>query len=114
MNEGKEKSNQENLSEFSDYLAEFDLLVNFDSETCPVCGIDIPEYVPIQNPSFVLYKSIKQESDLLPIINELKQKEISFKVVRKLDTEVLNKVSYLFDILIPLTSLSVLDKAIKK
>lgn len=114
MNEGKKESNQEDLSEFSDYLAEFDLLVKFDSETCPVCGIDIPENVPIPNSSFVLYKSIKQEPDLLPIINELKQKEIPFKVVRRLDAEVLDEVSYLLDILIPLTSLSVLDKAIKK
>ena len=53
MNEGKKESNQEDLSEFSDYLAEFDLLVKFDSETCPVCGIDIPENVPLPNSSYI-------------------------------------------------------------
>lgn len=35
--------NQDDLAGFEDYLAEFDSIMAFDNEDCPICGVSIPE-----------------------------------------------------------------------
>jgi hypothetical protein len=110
MTEGKEGSNRKDLTEFEDYLSEFDSLINFDSENCPICGIELPQNTSIPNTAFVLYKSIGSESKLKLLIDNLDTKKIIYRIVKRLNTEVINEVSYIFDVMIPLNCLSKLDK----
>ena len=105
---------QDDLSEFNDYISEFDSIINFDSENCPICGIEIPENVSTPNSTFILYKSPKTESDLQSLIKELSEKEIPSKIIKRLNTEKIDEISYVFDVMIPLKYLSLLEKIINK
>jgi DNA repair exonuclease SbcCD ATPase subunit len=111
MSEGKQKSNQEDLSEFNDYLTEFDLILKFDSETCPVCGVNISNSLSIQKSPQVLYKSLTTESDLLSIKQELDLKCIEFKVEKRLNSESLEEIKYYYDVLVPIKYLTELQKS---
>ena len=35
------------LKDFKDYLAEFETSVHFDSETCPICGINLSDNISV-------------------------------------------------------------------
>lgn len=96
----------EDLSDFDDYLAEFESILNFDSENCPICGIEIPENVTSKSSTYILYKLYNSESELQALIKELLIKDIPYKIVKRLNTEVMEEVNYIFEIMIPLKYLS--------
>jgi hypothetical protein len=105
MTEGKNNSENDDLSEFADYLAEFNSLLNFDDETCPVCGVNISDSLSIEKSTFVLYKCLDDEVKIFAVTKELELKCIPFKVEKRLCTEVNDKIVYLYDVLIPLKCL---------
>ncbi len=107
---GNIQSDEEDLSAFADYLAEFDAIINFDSEICPVCGINISETLSVQKSPYVLYKSLKNESEVFIISTELQLKGIPFKTEKQLDTSILNEISYNYNIQIPFECLDELKK----
>jgi hypothetical protein len=110
MIEGKKESDHEDLSEFSDYLSEFDNVINYDSETCPICGVNLSDSLAIQKSPYVVYKSFKKESELVPLTEKLQSMNIPFKVEKKLNSEVISSIEYLIDVLIPLRILNELEK----
>ncbi|HEX9251961.1 MAG TPA: hypothetical protein VF870_06940 [Ignavibacteriaceae bacterium] len=112
MIEGTKNSGRDDLSEFADYLAEFDSLTNFDNETCPVCGVNISDSLSIENSPFVQYKCLDEENEILVLTKELDLKCIPYKIEKRLNTEVNDKINYLFDILVPFKFLSRLEKSI--
>ena len=63
--------NHDNLAGFEDYLAEFDSIMSFDNEDCPICGINIPEKTKTDNSPFIEYIHTKKESDLITIKKNL-------------------------------------------
>ena len=38
---------EDNLDEFAEYLKEFDNNLIFDSETCPVCGVNLSDSISV-------------------------------------------------------------------
>ena len=110
MIEGKNNSENDDLSEFADYLAEFDSLLGFDAETCPVCGVNISDSLSIENSPFVQYKCLDDEYKIFTVTKELEFKCIPFKIEKRLCTEVNDKIVYLYDVLIPLKFLTDLKK----
>ena len=101
---------KDDLSEFADYLAEFDSITSFDNETCPVCGVNVSENISIQKSPFVKYKFLKKESELLPVTKELNAKCIPYKIEKQLDSSILNEIRYNYIILIPFKCLNELQK----
>jgi hypothetical protein len=106
MIEGKNNSESADLSEFADYLAEFDSLTSFDNETCPVCGVNISDSLSVENSPFVQYKCLEEEDKIFVLTKELELKCIPYKIEKRLNTEVKDKINYLFDILVPFKFLS--------
>jgi hypothetical protein len=93
---------EEDLSAFKDYLSEFDSLMKFDNEDCPVCGVSIPEKTTSNTSPYVEYIHTKNESDLIEIKKKLDLLCIPMKVEKRLDSKVLDCISYDFVVLIPL------------
>lgn len=112
MIEGNKHIDCDDLSEFADYLAEFDSLTNFDNETCPVCGVNVSYSLSIENSPFVQYKCLDEEDKIFIVTKELEQKCIPYKIEKRLNSEVKDKINYLFDILVPFNFLSRLEKSI--
>ncbi|HMN25469.1 MAG: hypothetical protein IT276_12210 [Ignavibacteriaceae bacterium] len=110
MIEGNKNSDNEDLSAFADYLAEFDSIVSFDNETCGVCGVSISDTLSVQKSPFVQFKSLKEESEILVIAKELQLKGIPFKIEKQLDSSILNEINYYYNILIPFMCLNELEK----
>jgi len=98
-------SETDDLSEFADYLSEFDKLMSFDNEDCPVCGISIPEKTSTIVSPFVEYASTKNKSEIVEIKKKLKALCIPVKVEKRLDTKIFESISYDYVILIPLRCL---------
>jgi hypothetical protein len=94
--------NQDDLSGFKDYLAEFDSVIGFDAETCAVCGVNISHSLSIQNSPFVLYKCLEEDAEIFIVTKELELKCIPYKIEKRLNTEMTDKIIYLFDILVPI------------
>lgn len=103
-------TNKEELSEFSDYLAEFDSILGFDAETCNVCGVNISESVSLKNPPYVKYKCCKNELDLSPVIQELDNKKVPYKIEKQLDPNNSSSITYIFNVLVPINFLSQIQK----
>lgn len=99
---------EDDLSGFEDYLSEFDSILNFDSESCPVCGIKVSDNLSIEQLRFVEYKILFKESEVFDCTRELENKNIPFKVTKRLDSEVIEQISYCFEVLIPLKCLQLL------
>jgi len=110
MIEGKKDSENDELLDFADYLAEFNSLINFDAETCPVCGVKISDSLSTENSPFVFYKCLEKEDEIFVVTKELELICIPFKVEKRLNTELSDKIVYLYDILIPPKCLSYLKK----
>ena len=110
MIEGNRNSENDDLSEFADYLAEFDSIISFDAEICPVCGVNLSDTLSIENSPFVHFKSLEQEDEIFVVTNELELKCIPFKVEKRLNTELSDKIVYLYDVLIPLKCLPYLEQ----
>jgi len=105
MNDNDVESNQEDLSEFEDYLSRFDLLIKYDSETCSCCCVENSDSLPIQNSPFVLYKSITDDLELSLLTHKLKIKCIPFKIEKRLNNESSDQKSYFNDVMIPIKCL---------
>jgi hypothetical protein len=103
-------SDNDDLSEFADYLAEFDSITSFDNETCPVCGVNISENISIQKSPFVKYKSLKEESELLSVTKKLDSKCIPYKIEKQLDSSSLDEIRYNYIVLIPFKCVNDLQK----
>ncbi len=112
MTEGKINSEKDDLSEFADYLAEFESTIGFDAETCPVCGVNISDSLSIEKSPYVLFKCLDGEDKIFTITKELELKCIPFKVEKRLSAEMNDKIVYLYDVLIPLKCLPYLDKIV--
>jgi hypothetical protein len=110
MIEGKNNSENEDLSEFADYLAEFDSVIGFDSETCIVCGVNISDSLTINNSPFVQYKCVDDENQIIVVTEELESKCIPYKIEKRLNTEMPDEIGYLFKILVPVKFLTDLNK----
>jgi len=110
MIEGNKNSEFDDLSEFADYLAEFDSTISFDEETCEVCGVKISDTLSIEITPFVLYKCMDRMDEIIVVTKELESKRIPYKVEKRLNTETNDKIDYLYDVLIPLKCLSDLEK----
>lgn len=111
MIEGKKNIDNDDLSEFADYLAEFDAIIGFDSEICPVCGIKLSEDLSVrQYSSFIEYKQLTNETEVLKLIDNLSSKNIPYKIEKQLDTKDLNVISYNFSVLIPIDFTSQVEK----
>lgn len=110
MIEGNKNSENDDLSAFADYLAEFDAIVSFDNETCGVCGVSISDTLSVQKSPFVQFKSLKEESEILVIEQKLELKGIPFKIEKQLDTSILNEIRYNYSVLIPFKFLNELQK----
>jgi hypothetical protein len=98
-------SESDDLSEFADYLAEFESTIGFDAETCPVCGVNISNSLSLENSPFVHYKCFEKEDELFVVTKKLELKCIPFKVEKRLNTELSDEIAYLYDVLIPLKCL---------
>ena len=96
---------EDDLSGFEDYLSEFDNLMKFDNEDCPICGVSIPEKTATNSSPFVEYIHTKNEFDLIKIKKELDLLCIPMKVEKRLDSKVLDSISYDYIVLIPLRCL---------
>ena len=59
------------LSEFEDYLDQFEESVKFDSETCPVCGIDLSSTIKVENSPFTEFITLHSEDEAVKLYNEL-------------------------------------------
>jgi hypothetical protein len=105
MTEGKNNSENDDLSEFADYLAEFESTIGFDAETCPVCGVNISSSFNLENSPFVEYKKVKKESELIPLTEELELKCIRYKIEKQLDSTSTAEINYNFTVLIPINCL---------
>ena len=102
MIEGKKNMDYDDLSEFADYLAEFDAIIGFDSEICAACGLKISDVLSVQqSSSFVEYKQLTNESELINLINKLDSKNIPYKIEKNSDSKDLDFVFYNFSVLIP-------------
>ncbi|MBE0538480.1 MAG: hypothetical protein IH620_02110 [Ignavibacterium sp.] len=88
MIEGKKNIDNDDLSEFADYLAEFDSIIGFDSEICAACGIKLSDDLSVrQNESFVEYKQLTNETEVLKLIYNLSSKNIPYKIENQPDTK---------------------------
>ena len=97
--------NQDDLSGFEDYLAEFDSIMKFDNEDCPVCGVSIPEKTTTKSSNFIEYVQTKKESDLIEIKKKLDLFCIPMKIEKRLDRSVLDIIGYDYVVLISLRCL---------
>jgi hypothetical protein len=69
---------EDELKDFEDYLSEFNSSISFDSETCPVCGINPSENIAATKVPLV---EIKFESETIAekAIIKLEENNIKFK-----------------------------------
>jgi hypothetical protein len=109
MDEVKESS-VDDLSEFADYIAEFDVLMSFDNEDCPVCGVSIPEKVLDQRSPFIVFKSFNSLNAYASLINYLKEKSIPYKIEKRINQEVIEEIEYIYDVKVPFKCKIELDK----
>jgi hypothetical protein len=111
MTEGKNNSENDDLSEFADYLAEFNSQLNFDDETCPVCGVNISSLFNLETSPFVEYNKIKNKSELKSIIKELELNRIRYKIKKQLDSTSNADINYNFTVFIPINCLDKLKRS---
>jgi hypothetical protein len=110
MIEGNNNPENDDLAAYADYLAEFDSIVNFDNETCPVCGVSISETISIQKSPYVQYKTLREESEIITVTRELDSKCMPYKIEKQLDTSTLDEIRYSYIVLVPFKCLNELQK----
>jgi plastocyanin domain-containing protein len=66
------------LKEFEDYLSEFNSIPQFDSESCPICGISLSDNLSINKVSLVELQ-FENETTAARAINMLEEKGIKSK-----------------------------------
>lgn len=103
----------DDLSEFADYFSEFDTLMSFDNEDCPVCGISIPEKTSDQKSPFIVYKTFHLLEEVQNLVKQLKEYSIQYKIEKRINPEVIEKIEYCFDVKVPFRCKFELDKLIQ-
>ena len=66
------------LEEFKDYLSEFNSIPQFDSETCPICGISLSDNLLVNQIPLIELK-FENETIANKAINLLEEKGIKSK-----------------------------------
>lgn len=66
------------LKEFEDYLSEFNAVPQFDSETCPICGITLSDNISV-NKIPLIELQFENETIAGRAINMLEEKGIKSK-----------------------------------
>ncbi len=98
----------EELSEFEDYLKEFESTIFFDSEVCPTCGINVSDsIVPVSIAFVQIQFNSRKEKNMA--INKIKSSGI---IVKEEDTSTKNKDDRSF--LIPENKLRDIQKLLGK
>lgn len=100
MIEGNQNNLDDELSEFSDYLSQFDESVKFDSETCPICGINLSDSVKVNSSPFIKVLTMDNKNELELLVSKLSNEQIAFKVFERLNEKVISEISYVYDIFI--------------
>lgn len=85
---------------FEEYISEFNKSILFDSETCPVCGINISSYISVNKSPFTELIKSKNEKYVQVICTELGKNNLESKVVSELDTSEVDQINYIFSILV--------------
>lgn len=99
---------------FEEYISEFNKSILFDSETCPVCGINISSYISVNKSPFTeLIKSLNKEY-IQFICTELEKNKLELKVVSKLDTSQVEQINYTYSILVTLIDFNTARELIEK
>jgi hypothetical protein len=102
MIEGKRKFREDDLSDFSDYLSQFNNAVGFDAEVCPVCGVNISESLALKKSPYIKLNTLKDKSRAIAIAHQLQLNGITIKVEEMIDNSVLERIDYLYQILVPI------------
>jgi hypothetical protein len=102
MIEGNKEFQENDLSEFSDYLSQFDNAVRFDAEVCPVCGVTVSESLTIKKSPYIKLSTLKDKASVLEIANQLELIGITVKIVEVIDNSVLDRINYLYQIFVPI------------
>lgn len=114
MTEGSPDNSSDELSEFSDYLNQFKNSIKFDSEICPICGINLSDSIAVNYSPFIKILSTNDKNGLELLITKLNTEEISFKIVEQLDNKVLERISYVYDVFIHIKDCEKYHKLIEK
>lgn len=67
------------LEEFADYISEFNSIPQFDSETCPICGINLSDNLSV-NKIPLIELQFENETIANRAINMLEEKGIKSKM----------------------------------
>lgn len=67
--------------------------------------MSIPDTLSLENSPFVHYNCFENKDELFALTKKLELKCIPFKVEKRLNTELNDKIVYLYDVLIPLQCL---------
>jgi len=67
------------LEEFADYISEFNSVPQFDSETCPICGINLSDNLSVNKIPLVELQ-FENETIASRAINMLEEKGIKSKM----------------------------------
>lgn len=114
MIEGNKENPADDLSEYSDYLNQFDDSIKFDSETCPICGVNLSDSIEVKNSPFIKIFSTDRKEVLETLASKLSCEEIIFKIIERLDDKVLEKISYVYDVFIQLKDCEKYHKLFEK
>lgn len=99
---------------FDDYLSEFEKLIPFDSEICPVCGIKISDTVSVSKSPFVDLITVTEEENVNSICKILEKHEIEFKVLKELENTFIEGIKYKYRIAVLMCNLEAAKSLIIK
>jgi hypothetical protein len=108
--DNKSEKPEEDLSAFKDYLEQFDNLMVFDKEDCPICGIKIPEKISDLKSPLVLLNTFNKQIEFKNLIEELKRNSIPYKIEKRINPEVIASIDYVYDLYIPISYKLNMDK----
>ena len=74
--------------------------------------MNISDSLSLENSLFVHYKCLEKEDEILVVTKELELKCIPYKIEKRLNSEISEKIVYLYDVLIPLKCLPYLEKIV--
>lgn len=96
---------QEDLSEFEDYLDQFEESVKFDSETCPVCGIDLSSTINIESSPYTEFIILNSEAEAKNLAKVLSENKIPVNVEKRISSNI-DEVVYEYILLVPFNRLN--------
>jgi len=92
---------KDKMDQFEEYLSGFEDIVPFDSETCPVCGVNISSSVSKTGSPLIEVYCSNDESLIQSVCTALQSKNIELKVIKQLDMNETEQVVYTFRISVP-------------